>query len=53
MTFATRCAATRTSRSSSSSGAGATPKAGGRLLDGRTWDEMPTPKLRAQALVTV
>jgi protein gp37 len=21
---------------------GHTPKAGGRLLDGRTWDEMPT-----------
>lgn len=23
---------------------GRTPKAGGRLLDGRTWDEFPTPK---------
>ncbi|MFC0503617.1 DUF5131 family protein [Micromonospora costi] len=23
---------------------GRTPKAGGRLLDGRTWDEMPTPR---------
>jgi protein gp37 len=23
---------------------GRTPKANGRLLDGRTWDEMPTPK---------
>lgn len=23
---------------------GRTPKAGGRLLDGRTWDEMPTPQ---------
>ena len=25
---------------------GQTPKAGGRLLDGRTWDQMPTAKLR-------
>lgn len=24
---------------------GRTPKAGGRLLDGRTWEEMPTPRL--------
>jgi protein gp37 len=23
---------------------GKTPKAGGRMLDGRTWDEMPTPQ---------
>jgi protein gp37 len=30
---------------------GRTPKAGGRLLDGRTWDEMPTPQPRRQALV--
>ncbi|MEU1749993.1 DUF5131 family protein [Micromonospora arida] len=28
---------------------GRTPKAGGRLLDGRTWDEMPTPRLPAAA----
>lgn len=26
---------------------GRTPKANGRLLDGRTWDEMPKPNLRA------
>jgi len=26
---------------------GRTPKAGGRLLQGRTWDEMPTPRRRA------
>ena len=32
---------------------GRRPKSGGRLLRGRSWDEMPTPKLRAQALVTV
>ncbi len=25
---------------------GASPKAGGRLLDGRTWDEMPTARVR-------
>jgi protein gp37 len=24
---------------------GRTPKAGGRLLDGRTWDDMPTPRM--------
>jgi protein gp37 len=29
------------------------PKSGGRLLQGRTWDAMPTPKQRAQALVTI
>ncbi|GAA0736827.1 phage Gp37/Gp68 family protein [Dactylosporangium roseum] len=28
---------------------GRTPKAGGRLLEGRTWDEMPTPMLAATA----
>ena len=27
------------------------PKSGGRELDGRTWDEMPTPKDRALVLV--
>ena len=31
---------------------GSRPKSGGRLLEGRTWDEMPTPRKRAQALVT-
>jgi protein gp37 len=30
---------------------GRTPKAGGRVLDGRTWDEMPQPH-RSQQLVT-
>ncbi len=35
---------TRASRSSSSSGA-ASPKAGGRLLDGRTWGEMPVARI--------
>lgn len=29
-----------------SSGGGRTPKAGGRLLDGRTWDEFPESKGR-------
>jgi protein gp37 len=28
---------------------GRTPKHGGRLLDGRTWDQMPTPSLAATA----
>lgn len=28
---------------------GRTPKQGGRLLDGRTWDQMPTPQLRHRA----
>jgi protein gp37 len=28
---------------------GRTPKMGGRLLDGRTWDEYPTPRLRSKA----
>jgi protein gp37 len=28
---------------------GRTPKAGGRELDGRTWDEFPTPRLTAAA----
>lgn len=27
---------------------GRTPKAGGRELDGRTWDEMPSPKVRLE-----
>jgi protein gp37 len=27
---------------------GMTPKAGGRTLDGRTWDEMPTPRVRLE-----
>jgi len=31
---------------------GRRPKSGGRLLGGRTWDEMPTPRARAHALVT-
>lgn len=30
---------------------GRTPKAGGRLLEGRTWDEMPTPQPGRQSLV--
>jgi protein gp37 len=28
---------------------GRTPKAGGRVLDGRTWDELPSPGLRSGA----
>ena len=28
---------------------GRTPKAGGRLLDGRTWDAMPATRLKGQA----
>ena len=32
---------------------GIRPKSQGRSLDGRTWDEMPVPKQRAQAFVTV
>lgn len=28
---------------------GRTPKAGGRLLDGRTWDEMPSPRILSVA----
>jgi len=28
---------------------GRTPRAGGRLLDGRTWDEMPATLLERQA----
>jgi len=28
---------------------GRRPKSGGRLLDGQTWDEMPTPRVRATA----
>jgi len=30
---------------------GRTPKAGGRELHGRTWDEYPTPRIRATALL--
>jgi protein gp37 len=30
---------------------GRTPKAGGRLLDGQTWDEMPTPAVHPGSLV--
>jgi protein gp37 len=30
---------------------GRTSKSGGRLLDGRTWDQLPTPKVRDPALV--
>jgi protein gp37 len=29
---------------------GRTPKAGGRLLDGRTWDQFPTPGVRTSGL---
>jgi len=32
---------------------GTRPKSNGRLLDGRTWDQMPVAKLRAHALVTI
>lgn len=32
---------------------GRTPKAGGRELDGRTWDEMPTPRRQGQLLAPV
>ena len=28
---------------------GRTPKVGGRLLDGRTWDEIPLPRTLASA----
>ncbi len=31
---------------------GRTSKIGGRILDGRRWDEMPTPQSRAPSLVT-
>jgi protein gp37 len=32
---------------------GRRPKSGGRILHGRIWEEMPTPKLRDHALVTM
>jgi protein gp37 len=32
---------------------GRTPKAGGRLLDGRTWDQMPMPRTLARTSILV
>ena len=32
---------------------GRTPKAGGRLLDGRTWDELPHAKVEAEAVPAI
>jgi protein gp37 len=32
---------------------GRTPKAGGRLLDGCTWDEMPVPEPEKEAALAV
>jgi protein gp37 len=31
---------------------GRTPKAGGRVLDGRTWDDMPAPHLRSAGIMS-
>lgn len=43
------CQAAGVCRSSSSSGADQPPKAGDRMLDGRTWDDMPVPRRAATA----